>query len=68
MSEFKIGDEVRFYEPPLTKFVVTCVDPDGRLAGIGADGIGFFDKNPDKWVKTGRYFPEAKALMDALNK
>ena len=68
MNKFKIGDEVHFKEPPLTRFVVTFVDKDGKLAGIGADGICFVEKNPDKWVKTGRYFPEAKALMDALRK
>lgn len=67
MNDFKIGDEVVFQDRP-TKFVITNVDKDGSLDGIGANGIAFCDKKPERWSKTGRYFPEAKALMDALNK
>lgn len=65
---FKIGDEVEFNYSAV-RFVVTYIDPlDGKLAGIGADGIGFVDKIPGKWHKTGRFFPEAVALMDALKR
>ena len=66
MEKFKIGDEVQFIERPKTKFVLTCVDKDGQLAGIGYDGIAFVDKNPAKWEKTGRHFPEAEVLMKAI--
>ena len=66
MDKFKIGDEVQFIERPTTKFVLTCVDKDGKLAGIGYDGVAFVDKNPDKWKKTGRYFKEAVSLMNAI--
>lgn len=65
MDGFKIGDEVQF-NGSATRFVITCVDEDGKLGGIGADGIAFVDKNPDRWHKTGRYFREALDLMDAL--
>lgn len=62
---FKIGDEVQF-DSTKTRFVITYVGTDGKLAGIGADGIAFVDKNPDRWHRTGRYFREALDLMDAL--
>lgn len=65
MTDFKIGDEVQYNESK-TRFVITCVEEDGQLAGIGANGIAFVDKNPDKWHKTGRYFREALDLMNAL--
>lgn len=67
MMEFKIGDEVQYNESK-TRFVITCIEKDGRLAGIGADGIAFVDKNPDRWHKTGRYFREALDLMNALKR
>ena len=65
MADFKIGDEVQYNESK-TRFVITCVEKDGQLAGIGVNGIAFVDKNPDKWHKTGRYFREALDLMNAL--
>ena len=64
---FKIGDEVQF-DSTKTRFVITYVGTDRKLAGIGMDGIAFVDKIPGKWHKTGRFFPEAVALMDALKR
>lgn len=68
MEEFEIGDEVIYFGISGTKFVVTHVGNDGFLSGIGKDGIAFCDKNPMIWTKTGRKFPEAKVLMDALRR
>ena len=68
MSNFKIGDEVRYKERPLSSFVITHIDAHGNICGIGRDGIAFVDKHPDRWEKTGRYFPEAKMLFDAMEK
>lgn len=67
MTKFKIGDEVMFYNNDAVKFVITCIHKDGSLAGIGRDGIAFVDKNPEKWVKTGKFFPEAVEFINALN-
>lgn len=67
MEEFEIGDEVIYLGLSGTKFVVMHVGNDGLLSGIGKDGIAFCDKAPMRWTKTGRKFPEAKALMDALS-
>ena len=67
MEDFKIGDEV-IYSGRSRTFVITYIDYGGKLSGIGKDGIAFCDKNPKNWSKTGRCFPEAKQLMDALNK
>lgn len=67
MNNFTVGDEVQYLERP-TKFVVTSINEDGTINGIGIDGAAFCDKNPSKWQKTGRHFKEAEALMNALRK
>ena len=67
MSKFKIGDEVQFIGRPESKFVVTCIGEDGFISGVGLDGVAFVDKNPIYWEYTGRYFKQAKDLMDAVN-
>ena len=66
MDNFSVGDEVKYFIRDVT-FVITNIGKDGTLNGIGADGIAFCDKNPDKWIKTGRHFKEAEELMKALN-
>lgn len=65
---FEIGDEVIYSGQSGTTFVVTHIESDGKIGGIGKDGIAFCDKNPKNWSKTGRYFPEAKRFMKAINK
>ena len=66
MDKFIVGDEVQYIGEP-TKFVITSIGFDGKLNGIGLDGVAFCDKVSDKWKKTGRHFPEAEALMNALS-
>lgn len=64
IQNYRIGDEVQ-YDLSGRKFVVTCVNGP-YLSGIGKDGMLFADKNLKRWHKTGRYFPEAIALINAL--
>ena len=66
MNNFTVGDEVQYLERP-TKFVVTSINEDGTINGIGIDGVAFCDKNPERWQKTGRHFKEAEDLMKALS-
>lgn len=66
-EEFMIGDEVEYNSIatiPRT-FVITSVK-DGKIAGVGPDGIAFIDKDISRWHKTGRFYPEAVALMTAM--
>lgn len=63
---FKIGEEVQYITNPTARFVVTHIDKDGLISGIGLDGIAFVDKNPRRWERTGRYFRQAEELMDEL--
>lgn len=65
MNRFSVGDEVRFLGRGV-RFVVTSINEDGTLNGIGLDGVAFCDKRSDKWKKTGRHFKEAEDLMRAL--
>lgn len=62
-----IGDEVQYIGNE-TRFVITSIDKDGHLNGIGLNGVAFCDKNPEMWVKTGRHFVEAELLIDAMAK
>ena len=64
-EKFKIGDEVQFQDRE-TKFVVMYIGKDGSLNGIGANGIAFCDKNPEKWHKTGMHYNEAVDLINAF--
>ena len=66
MSTFQIGDEVRYKERKLSPFVIAYICKEGDIIGVGRDGVAFVDKHPDRWEKTGRYFPEAKMLFDAI--
>lgn len=65
-ERFKIGEEVQYITNPTSKFIVTYIDKDGLISGIGLDGIAFVDKNPRRWERTGRYFRQAEELMGAL--
>lgn len=67
MNRFKVGDEV-VYKTTTTKFVITSIDENGNLNGIGLNGVAFCDKNKNNWKKTGRHFIEAERLMEALKK
>lgn len=66
---FCVGDEVQYNSPrpDARRFVVTSFRK-GILCGIGPDGIGFADKDISKWHKTGNFFPEAPALIRAMQK
>lgn len=55
VNEVRVGDEVQF-ESSEKRFVITRIQ-DGLISGFSADGNQFCDKNPKKWVKTGRHFP-----------
>jgi uncharacterized protein YodC (DUF2158 family) len=66
MNNFSVGDEVQFLESS-TKFVITSISQDGKLNGIGLDGVAFCGKNQERWQKTGRHFKEAEDLMKALS-
>ena len=66
-SEFAVGDEVKYHSSSVC-FIITSINKDGTLNGIGADGIAFCDKDQSKWIKTGRHFKEAEDLMDVLKR
>lgn len=57
-----VGDEVRYVNSDRT-FVVSHVDPSGLINGFNARGDMFADKNPLRWMKTGRHFPEMAELL-----
>lgn len=64
MSDIRVGDEVR-YVNSLRTFVVAFCDGD-RISGFNARGDMFVDKLSCKWMKTGRYFPEMRALLEKI--
>lgn len=69
--DFNIGEEIAFHyaDRPDTVVVITRVDPySGFVDGMDGKGLLYANKNPKNWTKTGRYFPEVKLLLEALNK
>ena len=69
-SELRVGDEVQYIndegQTTSTCFVITSFDSDGSLNGIGVGGIAFCSKNPKRWKKTGKHYPEAEQFMKAI--
>lgn len=65
--EIKIGDEVAFHhdDRPDTVVVITHIGEDGFIDGMDGKGTLYAHKNPDKWTKTGRHFPE---IAEAIKK
>ena len=67
-EEIKIGNEVAFHHDdgrPDTVVVVTYIGQDGFIDGMDGRGTQYAHKNPKKWTKTGRDFPE---LVEVLKK
>ncbi len=62
----RIGDEVAFHYNdgrPDTVVVITHIGQDGFIDGMDAKGTLYASKNPQKWTKTGRYFPLVEQLL-----
>jgi hypothetical protein len=62
----KIGDEVAFHWDdgrPDTVVVITHIGQDGFIDGMDGKGTLYASKNPQKWTKTGRYFPLVNLLL-----
>lgn len=65
-DKMKIGDEVAFHWDdgrPDTVVVITHIGYDGFIDGMDAKGTLYASKNPQKWTKTGRYFPLVTQLL-----
>lgn len=65
-EKMKIGDEVAFHWDdgrPDTVVVITHIGYDGFIDGMDAKGTLYASKNPQKWTKTGRYFPLVTQLL-----
>ena len=65
-EKMKIGDEVSFHWDdgrPDTVVVITHIGYDGFIDGMDAEGTLYASKNPQKWTKTGRYYPLVTQLL-----
>ena len=65
-EEIKVGDEVAFHHDdgrPDTVVVVTYIGQDGFIDGMDGRGTQYAHKNPKKWTKTGRHFPEIAEVL-----
>lgn len=65
----KIGDEVAFHHDdgrPDTVVVVTYIGQDGFIDGMDGRGTQYAHKNPKKWAKTGRHFPEIAEVLKKM--
>lgn len=70
-NEIKVGDEVAFHHDdgrPDTVVVVTYIGSDGYIDGMDGRGTQYAHKNPDRWTKTGRTFPEVADLLEKMRK
>ena len=68
-DEIKVGDEVAFHHDdgrPDTVVVVTYIGEDGYIDGMDGKGTQYARKNPKRWTKTGRYFPEMADLLEKM--
>lgn len=68
-NEIKVGDEVAFHHDdgrPDTVVVVTYIGSDGYIDGMDGRGTQYAHKNPDRWTKTGRHFPEVADLLEKM--
>lgn len=63
-EQIQIGDEVEYYSGG-SHFVV-CDYSLGTIIGFNARGDMFCAKNPLRWRKTGRHFPELPALLEKM--
>ena len=69
-DKMKIGDEVAFHWEdgrPDTVVVITHIGYDGLIDGMDAKGTLYASKNPQKWTKTGRYFPLVTQLLRQMS-
>ena len=69
-DKMKIGDEVAFHWEdgrPDTVVVITHIGYDGLIDGMDAKGTLYASKNPQKWTKTGRYFPLVIQLLRQMS-
>ena len=67
--EIHVGDEVAFHHDdgrPDTVVVVTHIGEDGFVDGMDGKGTQYAHKNPKRWTKTGRYFPEVAQLIEKM--
>ena len=70
-DEIKVGDEVAFHHNdgrPDTVVVVTYIGENGFIDGMDGKGTQYACKNPKRWTKTGRYFPEMADLLEKMRK
>jgi hypothetical protein len=68
-AEIKVGDEVAFHHDdgrPDTVVVVTYIGQDGFIDGMDGRGTQYAHKNPKKWTKTGRTFPEIVSVLEKM--
>ena len=68
-AQIKVGDEVAFRHDdgrPDTVVVVTYLGADGFIDGMDGRGTQYAHKNPKKWIKTGRTFPEVSDLLEKM--
>ena len=67
-KDMQIGDEIAFHhdERPDTVVVITHIGKDGFVDGIDAKGTLYARKNPERWTKTGRHFPEMEILLKKM--
>ena len=68
-EEIQVGDEVAFHYDdgrPDTVVVVTYIGQDGFIDGMDGRGTQYAHKNPKKWTKTGRTFPEIAAVLEKM--
>lgn len=68
-QEINVGDEVAFHHTdgrPDTVVVVTYIGDDGYIDGMDGRGTQYAHKNPKKWTKTGRHFPEIAAVLQKM--
>ena len=68
-EKIKVGDEVAFHHDdgrPDTEVVVTYIGQDGFIDGMDGRGTQYAHKNPKKWTKTGRHFPEVATILEKM--
>lgn len=68
-NEIQVGDEVAFHHDdgrPDTVVVVTYIGQDGFIDGMDGRGTQYAHKNPKKWTKTGKHFPEVAAVLEKM--
>lgn len=66
---FEVGDEIAFHHVdgrPDTVVVVTYIGDDGYVDGIDGKGTLYAHKNPKRWTKTGRHFPEIATVFKKI--